>query len=66
MNKSAKLSQEEREMINRAYQVMGENEMDHFYSLYLLPDEACTPKDYETILKLIEKGIFQPIEIDTD
>ena len=45
---------------------MKENDFDYFYSLYLLPDNACSPKDYETILNLIEKGIFKPIEIDTN
>ncbi|MFX1390060.1 MAG: hypothetical protein ACFE9Z_08365 [Promethearchaeota archaeon] len=66
INKNAKLSQDDREMINRARKFMQENDFDHFYSLYLLPDNACTPKDYETILRLIEKGVFQPIEIDTN
>jgi hypothetical protein len=62
MNKNIKLSQDERNMVNRASNFMRKNDFDYFYSLYLLPDNACSPKDYETILNLIEKGIFQPIE----
>jgi hypothetical protein len=66
LNKNIKLNQDEKEMVNRASKFMQENNFDYFYSLYLLPDNACSPKDYETILKLIEKGIFKPIEINTD
>ncbi|MFW9828620.1 MAG: hypothetical protein ACFFEY_13595 [Candidatus Thorarchaeota archaeon] len=66
INKNYKLSQDEKQMVNRASKFMKENDFDYFYSLYLLPDNACSPKDYETILKLIEKGIFKPIEIDTN
>ncbi len=66
INKNYKLSQVEKQMVNRASKFMKENDFDYFYSLYLLPDNACSPKDYETILKLIEKGIFKPIEIDTN
>ncbi|MFW9968973.1 MAG: hypothetical protein ACFFDF_02150 [Candidatus Odinarchaeota archaeon] len=60
--KTVKLNQEEKEMINKAKKFMREHDFEYFYSLYLLPDNACSPKDYETILKLIEKGIFLPIE----
>ncbi len=62
MNKSFKLSQDEKDMVNKASKFMQENDFEYFHSIYLLPDNACTPKDYETILRLIEKGIFYPIE----
>ena len=60
--KNAKLGQEERELVKRATNYMKENKVDYFYSLYLLPDNSSTPKDYELILTLIEKGVFQPID----
>ena len=66
MNKNIKLSSNEKEMINKASKFMQEHDFDHFYSLYLLPDNACSPKDYDTILKLIQKGIFSPIEKTPD
>ena len=62
--KNVKLNKNEEEMINRAKKFMKEHNFEYFYSLYLLPDNACSPKDYESILKLIEKGIFTPTEIE--
>ncbi len=62
MNKNVKLSQNEKEMVNKASKFMREHDFDNFHSLYLLPENDCSPKDYETILKLIKKGIFTPIE----
>ena len=59
-NPKIKLNTSEKEMVNKAMVFMKENKFDHFYSLYLLPENACSPKDYKTIFNLIEKGIFQP------
>lgn len=61
-NPRIKLSSAEKEMVAKAKTFMKENNFDHFYSLYLMPANACTPKDYQTIFSLIEKGIFNPIE----
>lgn len=55
-----KLSTAEKEMVNKARIFMRENNFNHFYSLYLLPENDCTPKDYQTIFDLIEKGVFRP------
>jgi len=55
-----KLTMSEKEMVNKARIFMRENNFNHFYSLYLLPENACTPKDYQTIFDLIEKGVFRP------
>ena len=52
-------------MIAKARTFMKENNFNYFYSLYLFPRNTCTPntpKDYQTIFNLIEKGIFQPTE----
>jgi hypothetical protein len=57
-----KLSTAEKEMVRKARKFMKENNFKYFYSLYLMPANTCTPKDYQTIFNLIEKGIFQPIE----
>jgi hypothetical protein len=66
MNKNVKLGLNEKEMINKASKFMQEHDFDYFYSIYLLPENDCSPKDYETILKLIKKGIFNPIEKTPD
>jgi len=61
-NPKIKLSMSEKEMVNKAFAFMKENKFGHFYSLYLMPENTCSPKDYQTIFNLIEKGIFQPTE----
>jgi hypothetical protein len=61
-NPKIKLSMSEKEMVGKARTFMKENNFNYFYSLYLMPENTCTPKDYQTIFNLIEKGIFQPIE----
>ena len=59
-NPKIKLSAAEKEMVNKARIFMKESNFDHFYSLYLMPANTCTPKDYNTIFSLIDKGIFHP------
>ena len=59
-NPKIKLSGYEKEMVNKALAFMKENKFDYFYSLYLMPENISSPKDYKTIFSLIEKGIFQP------
>ena len=59
-NPKIKLSMSEKDMVNKALVFMKENNFNHFYSLYLMPENTCSPKDYKTIFTLIEKGIFQP------
>ncbi|MFX0024468.1 MAG: hypothetical protein ACFE9S_19275, partial [Candidatus Hermodarchaeota archaeon] len=49
-----------KEMVVKASKFMKENNFDYFYAIYLFPDNVCGPKDFETILSLIKKGIFQP------
>jgi len=61
-NPKIKLSMSEKEMVGKARTFMKENNFNYFYSLYLMPENTCTPKDYQTIFNLIEKGIFQPTE----
>ncbi|MFX1426096.1 MAG: hypothetical protein ACFFBE_06555 [Promethearchaeota archaeon] len=61
-----KLTPEEKHLVQRALTFMQESDFNYFYVLYLLPDNVCTPKDYETILQLIQKGIFTPIDKDSN
>ncbi len=62
MPKKAELNQNEKEMIKRALDFMKQNKFNYFHTIYLLPENVCTPKDYEAILSLIKKGIFRPVE----
>jgi len=62
MPKKAELNQKEKEMIKRALDFMKQNKFNYFHTIYLLPENVCTPKDYEAILSLIKKGIFRPVE----
>jgi hypothetical protein len=55
-NPKIKLSTHEKEMVNKALAFMKENKFDYFYSLYLMPANTCSPKDYQTIFNLIEKN----------
>jgi hypothetical protein len=59
-NPKIKLSTSEKEMVAKARTFMKENNFNYFYSLYLMPENTSSPKDYQTIFNLIEKGIFQP------
>ena len=61
INKKVKLSQQENQVIKRALDLMKQNSFSHFYAVYLLPENECNPRDYDVILGLIKKGIFQPI-----
>jgi hypothetical protein len=56
----SKLSQDEKHMVERASKFLKENDAKYFYSLYLLPENACTPSDFETINRLIKKEVFRP------
>jgi len=55
-----KLNQSEREMVKKALKFMKEHNFDYIYSIYLLPENDCSPKDAQTILSLISKGVFKP------
>ncbi|MFX0041907.1 MAG: hypothetical protein ACFE8L_03245 [Candidatus Hodarchaeota archaeon] len=62
MPKKAELNQNEKEMIKKALDFMKQHKFNYFHSIYLLPENVCTPKDYEAIRSLIKKGIFRPVE----
>ncbi|MHA2048245.1 MAG: hypothetical protein ACW986_01390 [Promethearchaeota archaeon] len=53
-----KISQNARELVNKAVHIMKTKNQDHFYIRDLLPEKECNPKDVESILDLIDKKIF--------
>ncbi|MHA2051674.1 MAG: hypothetical protein ACW986_18845 [Promethearchaeota archaeon] len=61
-----KLTQSERDLMKKALDVMKTNNSKHFSSNNLFRNEVCTPKDFETIQRLIEKKIFTPIDIEVN
>jgi hypothetical protein len=62
IKKDMKLTQDEREMVKKAKTFMMEHSFPYFYFLYLIPENACKPRDYQVTLQLIKKGIFVPLE----
>ena len=53
-----KVTQNEREFINKAVSLMKTNNKDNFLIKAILPEKECNPKDVEALLDLIEKKIF--------
>lgn len=53
-----KVTQNEREFINKAVSLMKMNNRDNFLIKALLSEKECNPKDVEALLDLIEKKIF--------
>ncbi len=65
-NEKIKLTQSEREMVNKALHFMKEHNFDYVYSIYLLPENECSPKDAQAVLNLISKGVFKPRTLIND
>jgi len=62
LKSKTKLGQDEKKMVKRALDFLKENNSNYFYSLYLLPENMCTPNDFDIITRLIKKGIFRPFQ----
>ena len=54
-----RISQNERNYINKAVTLMKTKNVNHFYVRSLFTENECSPKDVETILELMEKKIFK-------
>ena len=57
---NVKLNSAEKEMVEKAIKFIEDYDFDHIYALYLLPENECSPKDAQTVLNLIKKGVFIP------
>jgi len=57
---NVKLNLAESRMVEKAMKFIKDYDFDYIYSLYLLPENECSPKDAQNILNLIEKGVFVP------
>jgi hypothetical protein len=63
-SKKIKVSQNEKSIIDRALAIMKQRNSDHFYIANLFEKKSrFHVKDAEDILKLIKKGVFNPIAV---
>jgi len=56
-----KLNKIEKSIIKKTSDIMRQHNSDHFYASYLISEKDFNPKRAESILKLIDKKVFQPI-----
>ncbi|MFX1324533.1 MAG: hypothetical protein ACFE8N_06230, partial [Promethearchaeota archaeon] len=54
-----RITQHERELVDKAVHYMKSKSKDYFYISSLLPEKECSPKDVESILSLFDKGVFE-------
>lgn len=59
-----KLTRAEKLMVQRAKSVMKQTNLNHFFTSILYPDQQYDPEKTKSIFNLIDKGIFQPININ--
>ncbi len=63
--KDIKLTPTERSILYQTKDIMKQNNLEYFFTTYLMPDEKFEPKKIKTIFSLIDKGIFQPTDLDS-
>ncbi|MBD3255711.1 MAG: hypothetical protein GF383_11510 [Candidatus Lokiarchaeota archaeon] len=59
-----KLTLAEQTMVNKAKAIMKKNNLNYFFTTFLMADEKFNPKNVELIFKLIDKKIFRPVKLD--
>ena len=59
-----KLNPSETAMINKAKSIMKQNNLNYFFTSFLLSEQTYDPKKTRTIFKLIEKKIFVPTTLE--
>ena len=58
------LKDDELAIINKAKSIMKQNNLNYFFTSFLLPEQSYDPKKTRTIFNLIEKKIFVPTIIE--
>jgi hypothetical protein len=58
------LTSMETAMVNKAQSIMRQNNLDHFFATFLMPDQQYDPKKTETIFNLISKKVFVPVKLN--
>jgi len=59
------LSAMERSVLNKAKEIMKQNRLDYIFTSFLMDDQTFEPKRIKAIFELINKGIFQPIRLES-
>jgi hypothetical protein len=63
-SEATKLTPAERLVVNKAKEIMKQNNLGYIFTSFLMDDQTYEPKRIKAIFGLIEKGIFQPIRLD--
>ena len=64
MQKKASLNPQEKSIIEKAKEIMKQTNLDYFYTSFLMPDQKFNPEMTPMIFNLINKKIFQPIDLN--
>jgi predicted Holliday junction resolvase-like endonuclease len=59
-SKEVKLNSVEKSMVNKAKEIMKQNNLDYVFVSFLMYEQKYNPKNIQTIYNLIDKKIFQP------
>jgi hypothetical protein len=63
-SKKVKLNVTEKSVIKKANEIMKQTNLKYFYTSFLMPDQQFDPEMTEVIFNLINKKIFQPIDLN--
>jgi len=63
IDENTKLNLTEKTLVNKASKIMKQKSINYFFVSNLLSEDIFNVKTGETILKLINKGIFRPIKV---
>ncbi len=64
--KGLKLTRAEKLIIQRARVIMKQTNLNYFYTTFLMPNQEYDPMKTKIIFNLIDKGIFQPIDLSVE
>jgi hypothetical protein len=62
--KKANLTTLENSVLKNASEIMKQTNLNYFYTSFLMPDQKFDPEMTKTIFNLINKKIFQPIDLE--
>ncbi|MFW9880641.1 MAG: hypothetical protein ACFFG0_46830, partial [Candidatus Thorarchaeota archaeon] len=66
INKKIKLNTMEKSVIQKASDIMKQTNLDYFYTTFLMADQQFDPEMTKTIFNLINKKVFQPINLNLE
>jgi hypothetical protein len=64
ITKKGKLNPFEKAVVQKAKEIMSQTNLNYFYSTFLMPDQLFDVEMTKVIFNLINRKIFQPIELD--